>query len=71
MHASHVKKKLTKLLILSLKFQNMQFYDKEKFSDLCLMKIKISFKIRKKNSNMYLMKIQISFEIRKKNQIYI
>ena len=48
MHASHVKKQLTKLLILSLKFQNLQFYDKEKFSDLYLIKIQIGFKIRKK-----------------------
>ena len=32
MHASHIKKALQpKFLILFLKFQNLQFYDKENF----------------------------------------
>ena len=45
------KKKLTQLSIPSLKFQNLHFYNKEnsseKFSDLYLMKIQISFELKK------------------------
>ena len=69
-----------------MKFQNLQFNNREnfseKFSDLYLMKIQISFEIKKirsafnentdqfcdqkKKSDLYLMKIHISFEFFKK-----